>query len=136
MANDEDISIVFAIPEELGEPNQTLPVTFGEDHVLDVEFRPDLTIRSITVVDSTARLSAAAALGSTGAYGLVPDLDKDVLCIEFRPGAATRAGDLATDALEVNGEKVLWLLWGTANELEGIVIWKASERVPGLSSDE
>lgn len=110
-------------------PYTTLPVVLEGDHVLDVEFGAGLRIRTVTVVDSTRRLPPASALGRQGAYRLVSDADNDMMCIEFRSGAATRGGH-TRDTVDVNGEDVLHLLWGPAEELEGIVIRNASRRLP------
>jgi len=87
-------------------------------------------VRSLTVIDTTARLAAGAALGSSEAYNLVYDASKDCICVEFRPGASGRSSQLISDSFDVNGERVLNLLFGPHQELEGIVIWQASKRLP------
>jgi hypothetical protein len=72
-------------------------------------------------------------LGNPGAYRLVRDENRDCLCVEFRKGASTRAPSLIIDDVVINGERVLGLLWGKAEELEAIVVWDASRRLPWLA---
>jgi hypothetical protein len=103
-------------------------VVFGADHVLDVHLTNDLKIRRITVVDADRWLSPAAAMGRGQAYRIVRDRAKDVLCIEFRPGASKNSS-LAGDAFVVNGVEILRCLFGTSDELECIAIWHMSERI-------
>ena len=50
--------------------------------------------------------------------------------VEFRAGAAARSADLVGDSVAINGESVLRLLYGAGEELEGIVVWHASQWLP------
>ena len=124
---DDDISIRFP---DARPPYRKTAVTFGGDHVLDLEFGEGPVLRSITVIRPTRHLPAASALGKAGGYQLVHDDQKDCLCIEFRAGAAGRSESLHGDAVDIDGEPLLRLLWGNAAELEGIIVWKASRWLP------
>lgn len=124
-----DLSIHFPGPDGTV---RTKAITFDEDHVLNLELDGKLRLRTITVLDPTRRLGAPAALGGPDAWCLVQDTETDCLCIEFREGIACRSEPSEGDAVEINGEEVLWLQYGAGEELEGIWIWHVSRRVPGF----
>jgi hypothetical protein len=117
MASREDISIRF------GDSDQTIrtaPVSVGEDH-----------ISAITIVDSYEVLKSAPAMGTAGAYHLVHDANKDILCIELRREVASRVPSLRLEPIAIDGNPVLDLLFDTEGELEGILIQEYSERTAG-----
>jgi hypothetical protein len=128
MASREDISIRF------GDSDQTIrtaPVSVGEDHILDIELNEASKISAITIVDSYEVLKSAPAMGTAGAYHLVHDANKDILCIELRREVASRVPSLRLEPIAIDGNPVLDLLFDTEGELEGILIQEYSERTAG-----
>jgi uncharacterized protein YuzE len=129
----EDISIRF------GDPNQVMrtePISIGDDHILDVELSEQFKICAVTIVNSYEVLRSTPAMGTAGAYHLVHDANKDVLCIEFRREVASRVPSLRLETIEIDGEPMLDLLFDSEDDLEGILIRKYSERRAGELATE
>jgi hypothetical protein len=129
----EDISIRFG---DSGQVTRTAPVSIGDDHILDVGLNEEFKICAITIVDSYEVLKSTPAMGTAGAYHLVHDANKDVLCIEFRREVASRIPSLRLEAISIDGKPMLDLLFDPEDELEGILIRKFSERMAGELSTE
>jgi hypothetical protein len=129
----EDISIRFG---DSNQATRTAPVSIGDDHILDVELNEEFKICAITIVDPYEVLKSAPAMGTAGAYHLVHDANKDVLCIELRREVASRIPLLRLETIAIDGKPVLDLLFDPEDDLEGILIRKFSERTAGELSTE
>ncbi len=123
MAKADEITVSFP---EVGRPNRFVPIVFDGDHVLTAGLVGTSKLATITVQEASRRLSAAAATGRLSAYHILRDSEKDAVVVEFREGAAQRASELERDAVDVNGEPWMSLLYGAGRELEGVVVWHAS----------
>jgi hypothetical protein len=133
MPEREDISIRFGDSDQA---MHTAPVSIGDDHILDVELSKEFKICAITIVDSYKVLKSTPAMGTAGAYHLVHDANRDVLCIEFRREVASRIPLLRMETIAIDGKPMFDLLFDPQDDLEGILIRKFSERMAGELSTE
>jgi hypothetical protein len=129
----EDISIRFG---DSVQATRTAPVSIEGHYILDIELSGQSKICAITIVDSYEVLKSAPAMGTAGAYHLVHDVEKDILCIEFRREVASRIPSLRREAIAIDGESLFDLLFDSEGDLEGILIRKCSERIAGELSTE
>jgi hypothetical protein len=115
---------------------RTAPVSIEDHHILDVELDDHFKICAITIVDSYDVLRSTPAMGTAGAYHLVHDVEKDILCIEFRRDVASQIPSLKREPITIDGEALFDVLFDSEGDLEGILIRKFSERTAGEFSTE